>query len=497
MISVARAILLRITSEYNHSSYHDRRAPVLSHIHVFKHYIPAPLFVLAAIEFALLFAALLIGNAIRFQWGGDVLWQPQLVASATVYAAVVMACTIAMGVYRSSFVDGFSAMLVRTIVAYCLLGCAAVTVVYYVLPYLFMGRGVLAISIVVSMLLVLPARWVFFKLVDVRTISASCIVLGTGKRAARLADALQERSHRGVAKVEAFLQMHENDPVLVQGNVIAYDGHLLDLSRRMGAAEVIIAVDERRASDGVVFPLDELLDCKLSGVRVSDAVTFYEREFGLLNLAEIQPGWMVFTAGFSSNTLWDFFKRAGDMLIAAVLLLLAWPLMLLTAIAIMLEDGRPVIYRQIRVGADGKPFEILKFRSMGTDAEKDGKAVWAGAGDTRVTRVGGFIRNTRIDELPQLFNVLRGEMSIVGPRPERPEFVEQLAADVPFYRERHRAKPGLMGWAQLNYPYGASVEDAAQKLSYDLYYVKNRSLLLDIIIMVQTVQIILLGTGVR
>jgi lipopolysaccharide/colanic/teichoic acid biosynthesis glycosyltransferase len=190
-------------------------------------------------------------------------------------------------------------------------------------------------------------------------------------------------------------------------------------------------------------------------------------------------------------------KRATDIAISLVILLLAWPLMLVGIVGIMLETGRPIIYKQVRVGLNSKPFEIYKFRSMRTDAEIAGKAIWADANDNRVTRVGGFLRNTRIDELPQLYNVLKGDMSIVGPRPERPEFVEGLNKDVAFYQERHRVKPGLMGWAQLNYPYGASVEDSAQKLRYDLYYVKNRSLLLDLIIMVQTVQVILLGTGVR
>ncbi len=206
---------------------------------------------------------------------------------------------------------------------------------------------------------------------------------------------------------------------------------------------------------------------------------------------------MVFASGFTNSTLWSLIKRFSDIVIAATILILAWPLMLLAVIGILCETGRPIIYRQQRVGFNERSFDIYKFRSMRTDAEAEGKAVWAGANDSRVTRVGAVLRNTRIDELPQLYNVLRGDMSIVGPRPERPEFVEGLNKSLEFYRERHRVKPGLMGWAQLNYPYGASIEDSAEKLRYDLYYVKNRSLLLDLIIIVQTVQVILLGTGVR
>ncbi|RZV51028.1 MAG: exopolysaccharide biosynthesis polyprenyl glycosylphosphotransferase, partial [Pseudomonadales bacterium] len=209
------------------------------------------------------------------------------------------------------------------------------------------------------------------------------------------------------------------------------------------------------------------------------------------------PGWLVFSTGFAGGQLVESAKRASDVFIALVLLLLTWPLMLIAAIAIVLESGRPVFYQQTRVGLGGKTFSIFKFRSMVVNAEKEGEAVWATAKDSRVTPVGAVLRNTRIDELPQLWNVLRGDMSFVGPRPERPEFVQGFAETLPFYNERHRVKPGLMGWAQLNYPYGASDEDAEQKLRYDLYYVKNKSLMLDLVIMVQTVQVILLGMGVH
>jgi sugar transferase (PEP-CTERM system associated) len=235
----------------------------------------------------------------------------------------------------------------------------------------------------------------------------------------------------------------------------------------------------------------------MRGIKVTEAVQFFERELGRIELAEIHPGWMLFGDGFHFSQLRNIAKRVFDITICLVLLALAWPLMLLAVVAIVLETGRPVIYKQTRVGLNGKSFSIYKFRSMTQDAEKDGKARWAQANDSRVTRVGAFIRNTRIDELPQIFNVLRGDMSFVGPRPERPEFVEELKQDLPYYDARHRVKPGLMGWAQLNYPYGASREDAAEKLVYDLYYVKNYSLMLDILIVVQTVEIVLLGKGVR
>ncbi len=206
---------------------------------------------------------------------------------------------------------------------------------------------------------------------------------------------------------------------------------------------------------------------------------------------------MVCGDGFRYRLLRDKVKRDFDMVICSLLLVLAWPLMLCAVLAIFIETGRPVLYKQTRTGLNGRPFSIYKFRSMTQDAEKGGKAVWAAANDARVTGVGSFIRNTRIDELPQIFNVLRGDMSFVGPRPERPEFVEQLNQQLPYYDFRHRVKPGLMGWAQLNYPYGASIEDGEGKLVYDLYYVKNYSFMLDVMIVVQTVEVILLGKGVR
>jgi len=262
-------------------------------------------------------------------------------------------------------------------------------------------------------------------------------------------------------------------------------------------SEIVVVPDERRRGEGGGLPLKDLLDCKLSGINIIDAINFCERETGKIELDLLHPGWMLFSDGFRYSQSRDWAKRVFDLLISVVLIILLWPAMLLTMLVIFLESGGPVIYRQARVGLNGVSFELLKFRSMVQNAEKDGKAVWAQANDSRVTKVGQFTRNTRLDELPQLWNVLKGEMSFVGPRPERPEFVGELAKNIPFYDERHRVKPGLMGWAQLNYPYGATEEDAAQKLRYDLYYTKNHSLLLDSLTVLQTVEIILLGKGVR
>ena len=246
------------------------------------------------------------------------------------------------------------------------------------------------------------------------------------------------------------------------------------------------------------MPLKDLLDCKALGVQIMDLLSFYEREQGLIYLDGLTLSWVLFSDGFDFSGMRSVIKRVVDIVASLGLLTVAWPFMLLTALAIMLESGvkAPIFYRQIRVGEQSKNFGVMKFRSMRTDAEKNG-AQWAQKDDDRITRVGRFIRKCRIDELPQIFNVLKGDMSFVGPRPERPEFVEGFEERIPFYAERHRIKPGITGWAQLCYPYGANEQDTINKLEYDLYYVKNSSLFLDISIILGTVEVILWGRGAR
>jgi sugar transferase (PEP-CTERM system associated) len=251
-------------------------------------------------------------------------------------------------------------------------------------------------------------------------------------------------------------------------------------------------MDDRRRD----FPMEDFLECRLAGIDVLELASFLERETGKVRLDVLNPSWIVLGEGFKDSTLQQALVRAFDVLVSILLLVPAIPLLLLAAAAIRLEDGwrAPILYRQQRVGRYNKVFELLKLRSMRENAEQTG-AVWAVPDDPRITRVGSFIRKTRIDELPQLVNVLRGDMSFVGPRPERPEFVEQLAKAIPYYRGRHAVKPGITGWAQLCYPYGASEKDALEKLQYDLFYVKNRSLLFDFAILVQTVEVIVWRKG--
>jgi sugar transferase (PEP-CTERM system associated) len=262
----------------------------------------------------------------------------------------------------------------------------------------------------------------------------------------------------------------------------------------LGIDEIIVAVKEQR---GGVLPLRELLECRLQGTRVTDLARFFERVHGRVPIESLKASWLIYGNGFRQTWLRNAIKRAFDILVVAVLLPIALPIMTVMAVLIAIDGGTPIIYRQERVGRGGQVFTLLKFRSMSKDAEKDGQAAWASVNDVRVTAVGRLMRRTRIDELPQLINVLRGEMTFVGPRPERPQFVATLTEKIPFYGVRHSVKPGLTGWAQVRYTYGGNLEESVKKLEFDLYYVKNHSLLLDLLIIVKTVRVVLLGEGAR
>jgi sugar transferase (PEP-CTERM system associated) len=293
-----------------------------------------------------------------------------------------------------------------------------------------------------------------------------------------------------------YVAMPGDKQVIDSDHLIALKQSLQDYAVLARVDEYVIAMDDRRKQ----LPMDDLLDCKMSGVEVTDVLTFFERETGKIRLDLLNPGWMIFSDGFSQDFVREFSKRTFDIAASLFLLMLAWPVMVVTMLAICMERGGcrgPVFYRQVRIGQNGKPFKMLKFRSMAVDAEKPGQIQWAQADDKRVTRIGAFIRRLRIDELPQIFNVLKGEMSFVGPRPERPQFVTQLSENIPYYHERHRVKPGISGWAQLCYPYGSSEKDAREKLQYDLYYVKNHSLFLDLTVMLHTAEVVLFGKGAR
>jgi sugar transferase (PEP-CTERM system associated) len=317
------------------------------------------------------------------------------------------------------------------------------------------------------------------------------LVLGAGRRADRL-KRLSERRDSGFAIV-GYVDMNEGKPLI--GEVV-WRSSIEDLSRfvaRIGASEVVLALEERRNA----LPLKDLLRIKTAGVHVNDFSSFMERETGRVDLDTLNPSWLIFSDGFSSGRmLSSLAKRIFDVSASGALLALTFPLIALFALLVKLDSRGPAFFRQVRVGLYGEPFTLVKLRSMRTDAEAGG-ARWAERDDPRVTRLGRFIRKVRIDELPQLWTVLTGRMSFVGPRPEVPRFVDNLEEQLPYYAERHMVKPGITGWAQINYPYGASTEDARRKLEYDLYYAKNYTPFLDLLILLQTLRVILWPEGAR
>ncbi len=317
------------------------------------------------------------------------------------------------------------------------------------------------------------------------------LVFGSGPQAKVVGRALQKSDPR-IELVGYYASPNEAVDQSASWGGAASRASLTEVVEQHRVDEIVVALAERR---GGSMPLRELLDCKLKGIRVVDMATHFEQTLGQIRLDSVSAGWLVFGDGFNQGFLRTIVKRAFDIVCATALIVLASPVIVVTAAVVMLEGSGPILYRQQRVGLHGRLFHVVKFRSMRADAEKDGTPRWAAAKDNRVTRVGRVIRKLRIDELPQLFSVLAGHMSLVGPRPERPYFVDSLTKELPYFAARHSVKPGVTGWAQVRYHYGASVEDAAQKLQYDLYYVKNHTLFLDMVILFETVGVVLLAKG--
>jgi sugar transferase (PEP-CTERM system associated) len=321
------------------------------------------------------------------------------------------------------------------------------------------------------------------------------LVLGVGARAQQITAQMRRSTDQRGIKVVGFVALNGEPRVIAHDKILPLDCSLSAYALKHRIAEVVVAMDDRRHG----FPQRDLLNCRLAGIQVTELASFLEREAGKLCIDVLDPSWLIFGNGFHRGPLRAVFNRLFDICFSAMFLVVAAPMMLVAALFIKSEDGltAPVLFKQQRVGLGGRHFNVLKLRSMRVDAEGDGKPRWAERGDCRITRVGSVMRKLRIDELPQLLNILRGEMSFVGPRPERPAFVAELSERIPYYDQRHCVKPGLTGWAQLCYPYGAGERDAREKLHYDLFYVKHRGLTFDLLILLQTLEVVLLGKGAR
>jgi sugar transferase (PEP-CTERM system associated) len=467
---------------------------IVSMVRVFSHYVSARTALLVVLEALVLLLAIRAGISVR-------LTGPETLALGS-EAAVMQACALAlamlvimnsMGLYQLDNVkgDGYSfwgrllAALVVCIGIVFLI--ATVTPSFYLHPYGW------AITVIVALLGSAVVRALVYLWGNFGLFKPRVLVLGTGSRVAKLVKCEQhDQNHMVVGYVERQSAAHHVP--LPRVLPMAADESLLSMVEKHKIDQIVVAVRDRR--DGGLL-VRELLECRLRGISVCELSTFYEREYRQVLLDSLNPSWMVLGEGFRQGWFRSAVKRLFDLVASGVLLLVTLPIMFIAAVCIVLESGMPVFYRQERVGQGGRVFTIYKFRSMYNDAEGDGKPRWASANDDRTTRVGRIIRKLRIDELPQIINVFKGEMSFVGPRPERPYFVDQLKEQIPYYSLRHAAKPGITGWAQVRYPYGASLDDSLQKLQYDLYYVKNHTLFLDLVILFSTVEVVLWGKGAR
>lgn len=455
---------------------------------IFKHYVQLPVMLLGAIEGVLLIGAVYAGVWIRFEnmdMIGPIYQRP------LAFAVVVSISMIAMGLYQTRAYPEKLNMLIRLGASF-VLAAVLIALLFYLVPNLYLGRGALAITFVVGYFSLCIVRLLLYSVVDENFFKPRVLVFGAGEKAANLMN-ITGNSERH-SNVLGFIRSSGDIETRVDpADIIDYPARLVDFAGENSIDEIVVAIDDRRRG----LPVQELLDCRIGGIRVTDALTYFERETGKVKLDLLYPSWMIFSEGFGKSRFQAISERIFDILASLLLLLFTWPIMLIVAIAVVIDDGWPILYRQLRVGYQGRKFEVMKFRSMRRDAEKDGVAKWAARDDDRITRVGRVIRKFRLDELPQIINVLRGDMSFVGPRPERPDFVDELSQRIPYYRERHCVKPGITGWAQLKYEYGASQQDALEKLQYDLYYVKNHTLLLDLMILLQTAEVILWRTGAR
>jgi len=487
-------------------------------VKLFNHHIRTPFLFLLISEYALLFLSVYIGLYLRYD---IIIWQPaseslqNLPIKALVFSSTLIVGMLAMGLYQAPTPQGrhfFPYTLTRIALSH-ILGILFLFVIYYLFPSVLIGRGITAYAIVSGIIILSVYRSILFRMLDSRALRKKVLVLGAGELAFDLIRPDYQLENGAEDNIKSFKKKRLLSPpyasYLIHGFIDTGDEevqipdefivkpgqNLLSYCLEYEIDEIVLAVTDRRKG----LPIEDLLECKLTNIDVVEYVAFWEKEKGLLRTDMLSPSWLIFCDGCQQSNFENRVVRLFDILASIFIIVLMLPFLILTALLIYVENGfsGPVFYRQERVGLNGKIFQLLKFRSMVVNAESDGEAKWADKNDSRITFIGQFIRKVRIDEIPQVLNILKGDMSLVGPRPERPQFVEQLEKKLPFYSTRHRVKPGLAGWAQLKYPYGADEYDAMRKLQYDLYYVKNHSIFMDMLVLLQTIEVILLGKGAR
>ncbi|TWI62974.1 sugar transferase (PEP-CTERM system associated)/exopolysaccharide biosynthesis polyprenyl glycosylphosphotransferase [Pseudoduganella lurida] len=464
-------------------------------LRISNHYVSKVVFSLLFLEVLILIGSFYAGAGLRVSAGAEFML-PQLdhfFLSACVFAAAIVFSMSALGMYQVRLSEGLRNSFFLQLMPSFAMGFCILTLVFYLAPDLYFGRGILVLVFCISGTGIVLARMLFLKTSELSFLESRILFIGCGTLARDCGELARAGSYHRY-RIAGYVRVPCEDVAVPEDSLLVLEEGrtLLQLARQCRVSEIVVSVQNRR---GVEFPIADLLDCKLFGIEVTDSTTFFERETCQIRVESVQPSWLVFGGGFDQSRVRTFMKRSFDLVASLLLLVVTLPVMLLTALAIYIEDRAPVFYSQERVGKDGHLFRVLKFRSMYMDAERGGPPQWAARNDPRITRVGRVIRKLRIDELPQILNVLKGEMSFVGPRPERPYFVSQLNERVPYYNVRHSIKPGITGWAQVRYGYGDSVDDALQKLQYDLYYVKNNSLLLDVLVLIDTFKVVMFRGG--
>jgi sugar transferase (PEP-CTERM system associated) len=462
-------------------------------LRIFNKDVPVRTLVFVIGEGLLIYASVLIGAFLRLGSVHTSFMSGEILGKGVLIMVVCQACLYYNELYDLKVTDTYLELGLRLTKA---IGVASIilALIYYFIPSLMMGRGIFFISLVVLVFLIVLWRYVYNWILKKKMLADRIIILGHGNLYREIIQEINNRPDSGY-EIAGVVSTNANSAssLLQEIPVFSINGNLRELADRLHTRKIVVAMDERRQK----LPTKELLSCKIKGIKVLQGETLYEQLTGKLFVEKLHPSWLIFSDGFRKSRITRFLKRATGLIIAIVLLLLTLPLIVIIALAIKLDSKGPVFFKQARCGKRGRNFNVLKFRSMIDEAEAACGPCWATDDDSRVTRVGRVLRKYRIDELPQIWNVLKGEMSFVGPRPERPEFVKKLSEMIPYYSERHSVDPGITGWAQVCYRYGASAEDAMEKLKYDLFYIKNMSLTMDVMILLKTVKIVLLRSGAR
>ncbi len=460
-------------------------------IRIFNHYIPPRRIILFGLESLFILMILILfahGMDSGFAWGG----QKNLLPKAFLIVMTVQVCLYTMELYDFRVFRSNLEMTIRLMQS---LGSALIILatLYFFFPFIRIGRGTFLSSLIFIGLVIFGWRLLYNAFLKIKYVDQKMLILGEGTLAKNIAEEIIDQADSGFKIVGFIAQRPEKiGDKIMNTTVIGTHEQILDLALNHKVNRIIVAHEDRRN----ILPLKELLECKTKGIKIEEGIEFYERLTGKLKIENLNPSFIIFSDGFKRSRITGVIKRSEDIVMSFIGVIVLSPLVLLISLLIKIDSSGPVFYRQERVGENGRIFDLLKFRSMRDDAELSGP-VWAKKNDNRITRVGRWLRNTRFDEIPQLINVLKGEMSFVGPRPERFHFVEQLRKVIPFYDQRFCVLPGITGWAQVKYHYGASVEDAAEKLKYDLYYIKNMSLGFDLFIIFETIRIVLFGTEDR